>query len=145
MKKNILNWMTIVLMAFVCASFVACGGSDDNNDATGDTTTGTGIGDNSFIGTWRKYSSSNPSELKNVIWVFEAGGKMYEHDIDANLNIVEGSTETFLYKAEAGHLYTQKQKEGKQYDWKDEGAYTITGDVMELTKEGKVNRLKKIR
>lgn len=31
MKKNIFNWMTVMLMAFsVCAGFTACGGDDDD-------------------------------------------------------------------------------------------------------------------
>ena len=32
MKKSIFSWMTIVLMAFVCAGFTACGSDDDDND-----------------------------------------------------------------------------------------------------------------
>ena len=71
---------------------------------------------------------------------------MYEHDIDDNLNIIEGKTETFKYKTENGHLYTQKQKEGKEYSWKDEGEYTITNNVLEVTKDsGKANRYLKIK
>ncbi len=35
MKKNILNWMTIALMAFVCVGFAACGGDDDDDDRGG--------------------------------------------------------------------------------------------------------------
>ena len=33
MKKNIFNWMTIMLMAFVvCVGFAACGSDDDDDD-----------------------------------------------------------------------------------------------------------------
>ena len=32
MKKNILNWMAIALMAFVCVGFTACGSDDDDDD-----------------------------------------------------------------------------------------------------------------
>lgn len=53
MKKNILNWMTIVLMAFVCVSFVACG--DDDDDAGG----GTAQVPSELIGEWYKTSGAN--------------------------------------------------------------------------------------
>ena len=63
-----------------------------------------------------------------------------------HMNIIEGSTETFLYKTENGHLYTMKQKEGKVYDWKDEGAYTIANNILTVTKDsGKVKRYLKIK
>lgn len=35
MKKNILSWMTIALMAIVCIGFASCGGSDDDNNGGG--------------------------------------------------------------------------------------------------------------
>ena len=36
MKKNILGWMAIALMAFMCVGFAACGGSgDDDNGSRG--------------------------------------------------------------------------------------------------------------
>ncbi|MBP1540796.1 MAG: hypothetical protein ILA25_01305 [Prevotella sp.] len=55
------------------------------------------------------------------------------------MNIIEGSTEN-------GHLYTMKQKEGKVYDWKDEGAYTIANNILTVTKDsGKVKRYLKIK
>ena len=30
MKKYLLSWMSIVIMAFLCAGFVSCGGDDDD-------------------------------------------------------------------------------------------------------------------
>ena len=51
MKKNILNWMTIALMAFaVCAGFAACG-SDDDDDNGGGSSAPVPAG---LIGTWEK-------------------------------------------------------------------------------------------
>ena len=133
MKKNIFSWMTIVLMAFVvCAGFSACG-DDDDNEGGGNASI--------FIGTWRKYSSDPntgepSSELGHVIWVFNTDGTMYEHDIDDDLNIIEGSTETFKYKAENNHLYTDKlKKDGYRNEWKDEGTYVISGNTMDIFKD----------
>ncbi|MBQ9187213.1 MAG: hypothetical protein IJ144_05250 [Prevotella sp.] len=136
--------MTIVVMAFMCVGFAACGGSDDDGSAGG------GSSNNSLVGTWRKYGSSTdgtPSgELEYVLWVFNADGTMYEHDIDENLNIKAGHTERFNYRTENGHLYTQEVEDDGSVDkWKDEGAYVISGDILEITKDsGKVRRLKKI-
>lgn len=139
--KSIWSVLTLVVVCMLGVNFVSCSSDDDDNNG--------GSGNNAFVGTWQKYEDGS-EVLKHVIWVFEANGKMYEHDVDENLNIIEGSTENFIYKTENNHLYTQKQKEGKEYDWKDEGAYKISGDIMELTKESskegtKVKRLKKIR
>ena len=135
MKKYLFSLLAIMMVAIVGFGFASCSSDDDGDDSN-----------NSFVGTWRKYSSTNENEFKNVIWVFEKNMTMYEHDVDDNLKIIEGKTETFKYKTEKGHLYTQKQKEGKQYDWEDEGAYNITGDILTLTKDsGKIHRLKKIK
>ena len=35
MKKNVFSWMTIMLMAFVCVGFAACGGGSDDDDSDG--------------------------------------------------------------------------------------------------------------
>ena len=36
MKKNLLSWMTVMLMAFVCVGFAACGDDEeDNNNNSG--------------------------------------------------------------------------------------------------------------
>lgn len=140
MKQLYMSIMTIALMAFVCVGFAACSSDDDN---------GGGSGDKSLIGTWRKYSSSSqdPNELGYVILEIKADGIMYEHDIDGNLNIIESSTETFKYKTENGHLYTDKlKKDGYRNEWKDEGAYTISGDILQISKDsGSVKRYKKIK
>ena len=37
MKKNILNWMAIALMAFVCVGFTACGSDDDDSSSSSNT------------------------------------------------------------------------------------------------------------
>ena len=137
--KNLWKFMAIIMVAMISVGFVSCG---DDDDPTSNVT-------NSLVGTWRKYSTDSnevpTSELGHVLWVFQADGTMYEHDIDDNSNIIEGTTETFKYKTEDGHLYTQKQKAGREYEWKDEGAYTITNNILEVTKDsGKVKRYQRL-
>ncbi len=146
-KKNLWGLFTLIMFAIMSVGFVSCGDDDDDTTNGNDGVSQQQVASNSLIGTWRKYSSSTVTdELGHILWEFNADGTMYEHDIDDNLNIIEGKTETFKYKTENGHLYTQKQKEGKEYSWKDEGAYTITNNVLEVTKDsGKANRYLKIK
>ena len=138
-KKFILSLMTSLMVAMMSVAFTSC--SSDDSDG--------GSGDNALVGTWRKiYSDGNEHSLtgSGVNWVFFKDGSMEENDIDDDGNIEENKTEYFKYKTENGHLYTMKQKEGKTYNWKDEGAYTITGVILELTKDsGKVKRYQKIK
>lgn len=50
MKKNLLNWMTILMVAIVSVGFVSCGDDDDEDEKKIDEVT--------IIGTWRlDYSS----------------------------------------------------------------------------------------
>lgn len=60
MKKNILNWMTIFMVAFVSVGFASCGGDDDKkNDST-----------SSIVGTWVKfYEKETKWSLTNGNWV----------------------------------------------------------------------------
>ena len=53
MKKNLLNWMTILMVAILSASFVSCGDDDDNSNKEEQAST-------SIIGTWRYYWGNGP-------------------------------------------------------------------------------------
>ena len=143
MKKiNLFRLMAILAVAVLTISFISCSKDEESTDGSG---SGSGA-TNSLVGTWRKYHSGT-DELAHVIWVFQADGTMYEHDIDDDGNIEQGSTETFKYKIEDGHLKTDKlKKDGYRNEWKDEGAYVITGDILEITKDsGSQKRYKKIK
>lgn len=136
MKKYFWMLLSFVFVATMSVGFVSCG--DDDDEVSPDNSEESAVSANDLVGTWRKST--------HVIWVFNADGTMYEHDVDDNLNIVEGHTETFKYKTENGHLYTQKQKAGKEYSWKDEGAYTIADNILEITKgSGEVKRYQRIK
>ena len=146
MKKFLLKVLPVFLVAALSVGFVSCGDDDDEvkpADEAQEAAT------NNIIGTWRKYSTDSQGatteELGNVLWVFKADGTMLEQDIDDDMHVIEGHTETFKYKTENGHLYTQKQKEGREYDWKDEGEYTIANNILEVKKSsGKVKRYKRV-
>ncbi len=54
MKKNLLNWMTILMVAIVSVSFVSCSGDDENRNENGV----------SIVGTWRcEFSAQGYSTL----------------------------------------------------------------------------------
>ena len=146
MKKFFLNVLPVLFVAALSVGFASCG-NDDEKANPGDGSQGAAT--NSIIGTWRKYhtdsTGATTEQLGSVLWVFNADGTMQEHDIDAEGHIIENHTETFKYRTENAHLYTQKQKEGREYDWKDEGEYSIANNILEVKKSsGKTNRYKRV-
>lgn len=150
-KKHLFSLMAILAMAVFTISIISCS-KDDESSNGGGSSSGTGGGaTSSLVGTWRKYSTDSQGnvtdQLGQVLWEFLANGTMYEHDIDDDGNIIEGKTETFKYKTENGHLKTDKLKsDGYRNEWKDEGAYVINGDILEITKDsGTTKRYKKIK
>lgn len=124
MNKKFFN---LLFIAFIALISVSCS-KDDNND------------NNPLIGTWRKiyvnssgYETNYNLEGEGVNWVFNADGTMYEHDIDADGNIISSRTEKFYYKTENGHLLTAEvERDGRVDDWKDEGAYSISNDILQI-------------
>ncbi len=54
MKKDLLKWMTILMVAIVSISFVSCSNDDDNNKQDDEETT------TSIIGTWRDSWDDGP-------------------------------------------------------------------------------------
>ena len=67
MKKNILNWVSIIMMAFVCVGFTACGDSDDNDNSGsgGGTTKFNGQSYNLTYGFWDAGTSTLYFEFSN--------------------------------------------------------------------------------
>lgn len=138
-KKNFLYLLAIVMVAALGLNFASCSKDDEKSGDGG----GTG---SSLIGKWRKMDDDGT--LKHTIWAFEANGTMYEYDIDDQGKTKEGSTETFKYKVESQHLYTDKMKDdgsGYEGEWKDEGAISIANGILTVTRDsGKIKRYKKI-
>ena len=56
MKKQLLGWMTIALMAFVCVGFTACGSDDDDEG---------GSGNSSVVGMWKRVYKQEIRYTKN--------------------------------------------------------------------------------
>ena len=137
-KKNLLYLLAIVMVAALGLNFASC---SKKKEKSGD---GGGTG-SSLIGKWRKMDDDGT--LKHTIWAFEANGTMYEYDIDDQGKTKEGSTETFKYKVENQHLFTDKLRESGGYEgeWKDEGAISIANGILTVTRDsGKIKRYKKI-
>lgn len=139
MKKYLFSWMTIALMAFVCVSFTACGGSDDDDNAGG----GNGGGERSLVGSWKKiYSSSNSGGSlyeEDKPWgeaadgvIFKGDGTCQEVRFAGDLSVERIKTE-YTLKFVDGHLYTHKVGNDED-DWKDRGVWTVSGDVLTLDK-----------
>lgn len=144
-KKNLWYLLAIVVVTVLSVNFEACNKDDDDKNSGGGASSG-------LVGTWQKMDDDGT--LKHILWVFEASGTMYEHDIDDQGNIKEGSTETFKYKVENQHLYTDELRDdGKSYEgeWEDAGAISIANGILTVTRDSgkdsksKVKRFKKIK
>ena len=80
MKKNIFSWMTIMLMAFVCVGFTACGGGDDDSDGGvggGSHNTSGGQSTGTFQGAKRVFG-------ENLVKAVSSEGSRWEFTYDAN-------------------------------------------------------------
>lgn len=83
MKKNLLNWMTILLMTFVCVGFAACGGGDDDSDggiSGGSHTTSDGQSAGTFQGAKRVFGENlvkAVSSSEGDRWEFTYDAKGY--------------------------------------------------------------------
>ena len=63
MKKYLMNWMTILMVAFVSVGFVSCGDDDEKGDSNDTNST-------SIVGTWVKfYEKETKWTLTNGNWV----------------------------------------------------------------------------
>ena len=138
-KKNLWYLLAIVMVAALGLNFASCSKDEEGGG-------GASGGSSSLVGKWQKMDDDGT--LKHILWVFEASGTMYEHDIDDQGNIKEGSTETFKYKVENQHLYMDELRDdGKSYEgeWEDAGAISIANGILTVTRDsGKIKRYKKI-
>lgn len=75
MKKNLLNWMTILMAAIVSVGFVSCGDDDDDNNSKQvkeETTT-------SIIGTWRNSWGDGPRGYTAYSFFDDGTGLLFDN------------------------------------------------------------------
>ena len=70
-----MNWMTFIMMAFVCASFAACGSSDDDNDNDNGSSYSTS---NPLVGVWKAKLKESQGK-GNMFLEFKANGSGREY------------------------------------------------------------------
>lgn len=124
----------LMFLAVMPMCFSACSSEDENGGINAQ-----------LIGTWQKMY--NDGTLGNVLLVFQSNGTMYEHDIDDDGNIIEDRSETFRYKIENQHLYTDDLDNGVyKNEWKDEGAISISNNILTVVRSsGNEKRYKRIK
>jgi len=104
MKNNILGWMTIMLMAFVCGGLAACGGDDDDNNygrsEEGSSSSSATIPSGIYYCVERnsvhksvknEYSSGNITTARNIINTNNNGYSFY----DAAIRVTSGNLFTW--------------------------------------------------
>ena len=110
MKKNIFSWMTIMLMAFVCVGFTACGDDDDNGETGGGDSSGSGT----FQGAKRVFGD-------NLVKVFtHSTSSHWEFTYDANGFMTKAKEGTYSnnYDYEisySGNIITAKKYKDGEY------------------------------
>ena len=136
MKKCILNWMTIALMAFVCVGLLSCSKSDDKSGDSGGN-------NNPLVGTWsftKSGSSSDGTWSQTDTFVFNAnntgtktsvGWASYKQQKQPyNFKDVFNYSATMV-NSDSGILRvvftsTEGRTVGKEYYW----YFTITGNIL---------------
>ena len=147
MKKRILNWMTITLMALVYISFAACG--DDNDGGSSDNT-------GNLVGIWRRVYKKEIHWKKNSSGEWEqssyqeknySGNSFYGYEFYADKTAYKHEFSTayttrsipYKYNVENGHLYMLNLDYEDTDAWEDWGTIIISGDQFELSREGFCN------
>ena len=137
MKKNILSWMTIVLMAFMCIGFSACGGDDDDNGG-GSGGSGGQVRDANLIGTWCVYRDYGNDGILTFL-VFDESGNLTQRAYEigksqGQLTWQAGGTKSFNYKLKGGGNIWISNYLGNGGDF--DGTYTIKDGVLTLSMDG---------
>ena len=91
MKKQLLGWMTIVLMAFVCVTFTGCGDDDDDG--------GSASIPSGLIGTWYKTSGTGVSNKWSINVTFNADGTGSGRASHNNITSIHTWGFTYKYKS----------------------------------------------
>ena len=136
MKKYLLNWMTIMMVAIVSVSFASCRG-DDENGGNKDTDA------SSIVGTWVEfYEKETKWTLTDGVWVktnekendsgkkgyyFGADGTYYKIHLSSDGSWEKNSTVS-SYSIQGNKLiFLDKVGSNKSY------TFSISGTVLEIT------------
>lgn len=153
MKKYLLGWMTIFMMAVACVVFTSCGSDDDG-----------GGGDSNMVGVWKRVYKKTTTYQQNSSgqWVqvgqpeeksyegiesdgiqFLPDGRAVEVDINAD-GTVRADDEYFNYKIENGKLYLL-ELDHPEDGWEEVGPINISGNQFELTEEDVYSDTKRVK
>ena len=127
MKKNLFSWMTIMLMAFVCAGFAACGGSDDDGNGGGGNSNGvTNTGSHEAVDlglpSGTKWASMNvganaPEECGNYYaWGDVVTRENYDHTT-INYGYTESGGDYSKYNATDGKTVLEPMDDAATVNW----------------------------
>lgn len=123
MKKVLLGFLSILMMAVVCVSFSACGSDGGSSDGNNDDS-GSGSPANALVGTWsRNYSTADVPNAKEVYTFNNNGSGSYKNAYQ---------TATFTYGIANGYLSVKIRYSDSSYTVDDVWSYTINGNTLTL-------------
>lgn len=134
MKKNLLNWMTILMVAIASVGFVSCGDDDDDSKGTSSNIEGILMQNgwqsvaNYDFGTW---GDNNLSLSKDQVWIYFLGnnvalGKWYYHEDDSYFGSSTSIKPLEIKYSVDGSKVTI---DGTTYKYKNEALYNLNGDL----------------
>ena len=132
MKRNLLSWMTILMVAIVSVGFVSCGDDDNKSDDERNTPTGQ-LGTVSLVGTWQLHFGPNDY---CILTFYQNGTVKYQEYDDGEWE--EEETLNYTYKNAILRLTYSDGSERETIevislsetklvlkDWPDEGVNTF--------------------
>ena len=122
MKKKAISWMTVMLMAFVCVGFAACGGDDDDDTKSGESS--------SLIGWWM----TQPSKLWGDYDFCEALHFINDNTVDYYSDVANGKywTNNDIITGDYSVAFPGKAGWYYQKDCNVHFTYYIEGNILYL-------------
>lgn len=155
MKKNLLNWMAILMVTIMSVSFVSCGSDDDDKDGNNNTDPLAIVGtwvkfyekETKWVlsnGNWEKSRENESSESGESALFFGEDGTYYKMTLDYNGNWHKGTI--YSYSVQGNKLIITDYSSSKTR------TFSISGTILEITeteldgyeKEEEVKRYRKM-
>jgi len=127
MKKNLLNWITILMVAIVSVCFVSCGDNDDDDDGGGNSLVGSWTCSNHYIdrvsfnnGTdTYTFKSNGTYEWKCRGWDNDSGKYYYNNALNTlTITNQKGTTWVYIISTLTKSYFVLLDEDGDSYTYR---------------------------